>query len=178
MRSDEELMGRVAEGDMAAFGELVERHQDKAWRIAYHYVGDRTEAEDLAQEAFLRILRAAHSFRPSARFTTYLYRVLTNLCLDYGRKKRPSLPGDLPPAESAAVPPDERFRIQERDRAIQAALDLLPDRQRMAVVLRYYEELSLDEIAESMDATYKAVERLLAHARASLASRLQDLLLE
>ncbi len=69
------------------------------------------------------------------------------------------------------APPDARLAAEERDRAIRAALDQLPDRQRMAVVLRYYEDLSLGEIAESMDATYKAVERLLARARASLESR-------
>jgi RNA polymerase sigma-70 factor (ECF subfamily) len=178
MRSDEELMAQVAEGDMAAFGELVERHQERAWRIACHYVGDRAEAEDLAQEAFLRILSASGRYKPSARFTTYLYRVVANLCLDHRRKRRPSLPGDLPHAQSTAGAPDERLRAEERDRAIEAALDLLPDRQRMAAVLRYYEGLSLDEIAEAMDATYKAVERLLARARASLEPRLRHFLEE
>jgi RNA polymerase sigma-70 factor (ECF subfamily) len=174
MRSDEELMGQVARGDMGAFGELAERHQDRAWRIAYHYVGDRSEAEDLAQEAFLRILSAASTYRPSARFTTYLYRVVANLCLDYRRKKRPSSVGEMPARESLTDAPDQRLDAQERGRAIQAALEHLPDRQRMAVVLRYYEGLSLGDLAESMDATYKAVERLLARARASLESHLRS----
>ncbi len=178
MRSDEGLMGQVARGDMAAFGELVRRHQERAWRIAYHYVGDRAEAEDLAQEAFLRILSAAGGYRPSARFTTYLYRVVANLCLDHRRRKRPSLPGDLPTEQGTVGSPDARLAAEERDHLIQAALDRLPNRQRMAVVLRYYEDLSLGEIAESMDATYKAIERLLARARRSLESGLQNLLEE
>ncbi|MFO8007344.1 MAG: sigma-70 family RNA polymerase sigma factor [Candidatus Brocadiia bacterium] len=174
MRSDEELMAEVADGDMDAFGELVRRHQDSAWRIAYHYVGDRAEAEDLAQEAFLKVLDAASGYRPTARFTTYLYRVIANLCIDYHRKKRPDYPGRLPPQQSPLEEPDQHLAQEERDRAIQRALDELPDRQRMATVLRYYEELSLSEIAKAMDTTYKAVERLLARARQSLTGHLGD----
>ncbi len=174
--SDEDLMAEVADGDMDAFGQLVCRHQDAAWRIAYHYVGDRAEAEDLAQEAFLKILDAASGYRPTARFSTYLYRVIANLCIDYHRKKRPDYPGEMPPRESPTDGPPERLKAQERDRAIQRALGELPDRQRMAVVLCYFEGLPLAEIAEAMDTTYKAVERLLARARKSLAPHLAHFL--
>lgn len=174
MPSDRELMLQVADGDMDAFGELVRRHQDAAWRIAYHYVGHRTEAEDLAQEAFLRILDAAQRYRPTARFSTYLYRVVANLCIDYHRKKRPDHPGEMPPQEGTPNGPAERLKAKERARAIQRALDDLPDRQRLATVLRYYEDLPLADIAEAMDTTYKAVERLLARARNSLESHLGD----
>lgn len=166
-------VAEVAEGDMNAFGELVRRHQDSAWRIACHYVGDRAEAEDLAQEAFLKILDAASSYRPRARFSTYLYRVIANLCIDYHRKKRPDYFGEMPPQGSAVDAPDKQLSAAERDRAIQRALDQLPDRQRMAVVLCYFEDLPLAEIAEAMDTTYKAVERLLARARKSLAPHLE-----
>jgi RNA polymerase sigma-70 factor (ECF subfamily) len=175
MANDEELMQAVAGGDIDAFGELVRRHQDSAWRIAYHYLADRTEAEDLAQEAFLKILDAASSYRPTARFSTYLYRVIANLCIDYHRKRRPVYPGDMPTQESPDDAPEEQLSAEERDRRIQRALDDLPARQRMATVLRYYEDLSLWEIAEAMDTTYKAVERLLARARKSLEGPLADL---
>ncbi len=171
--TDEDLMAEVAGGDMDAFGELVRRHQDAAWRIAYHFVGDRGEAEDLAQESLLRILDAAPGYRPSARFTTYLYRVIANLCIDHHRKRRPRYTGEMPPQESRADGPQERLTVQERDRAIEGALDRLPARQRMAVVLCYFEDLPLAEIAEAMDTTYKAVERLLARARKSLAPHLE-----
>ncbi len=174
MPSDEELMQQVAEGDMDAFGELARRHQGSAWRIAYHYVGDRAEAEDLAQEAFLKILDAASSYRPTARFSTYLYRVIANLCIDYHRKKRPDYPGEMPPRESRVGAPDERLSSAERGRAIQQALEELPDRQRMATVLRYFENLSLAQIADTMDTTYKAVEHLLARARESLHGHLEE----
>jgi len=173
MASDEELMQAAAGGDIDAFGELVRRHQDSAWRIAYHYVGDRTEAEDLAQEAFLKILDAASNYRPTARFSTYLYRVIANLCIDYHRKRRPHHPGEMPAQQSPSDAPDARLTAKERDRAVQRALDQLPDRQRMAVVLCYFEDLPLAQIADAMDTTYKAVERLLARARKSLAPHLE-----
>jgi RNA polymerase sigma-70 factor (ECF subfamily) len=173
MRSEEDLMAEVADGDIDAFGELVRRHQDSAWRIAYHYVGDRAEAEDLAQEAFLKVLDAASSYRPTARFSTYLYQVIANLCIDYHRKKRPHYRGDMPPQESLSDEPGTQLKTRERDRAIREALDQLPDRQRMAVVLCYFEDLPLGEIANAMDTTYKAVERLLARARKSLAPHLE-----
>ena len=172
MASDEELMLSAAGGDMEAFGELVLRHQDRAWRTAYHYVANRADAEELAQEAFLRILGAAASYRPSARFTTYLYRVVANLCLDHRRKKRPDRQGDLSRRASSLPSPDAQMEAREREETVRRALDRLPDRQRMAVVLRYYEELPLREIAATMDATPKAVERLLARARECLAAEL------
>src|SRR5947209_7782336 len=90
---DDELMSLVRQGDLAALGELVVRHQHLAWRIAYRFVGDAAEAEDLAQEAFLRILQGASRYRPTAQFATYLSRVLVRLCLDYRQKKRPSYTG-------------------------------------------------------------------------------------
>ena len=174
MESDQELMMQAAEGRMAAFETLVRRHQQRAWRIAYHYLGNRDDAEEVAQQAFLNILEAADSYTPSARFTTYLYRVIANLCMDRTRKRNPSLAEDMPEQRSSEPQPDCRMRNRERDRAIDEALDELTDRQRMATVLRYYEDLSYREIAEAMDATPKAVERLLARARKSLETKLDE----
>ncbi len=172
MRSDRELMQATAEGDMEAFGELVRRHQASAWRIAYHYVADQAKAEDLAQDAFLKILEAAPRYRPTARFATYLYRVIANLCTDWHRKRRPDYAADVSPRPDGAPRPEERLEAEERECAVREALQALPHRQRLAVVLRYYEQLPLADIAEAMDTTYKAVERLLARARKSLEPRL------
>ena len=171
--TDENLMEQVAAGDLEAFGELVRRHQDSAWRIAYHYLGNRAEAEDMAQEAFLKILDAAPRYRHTAQFSTYLYRVIANLCMDYHRKKRPQYVEKMPTQRSRADQPDARLDSAERDRAIQEALEELPSRQRMAVVMCYFEDLTLADIADAMDTTYKAVERLLARGRKSLGSRLK-----
>jgi len=174
MQSDRELMMRVAEGRMEAFETLVRRHQERAWRIAYHYMGDHDDAEEVAQQAFLNILDAAESYNPSAKFTTYLYRVIANLCIDRTRKRSPHLSDDPPEQDSPTPAPDRRMADRERDRAIRNALDELTDRQRMATVLRYYEDLSYREIAATMDATPKAVERLLARARKALGGKLAE----
>jgi RNA polymerase sigma-70 factor (ECF subfamily) len=176
--SSEQLMLAVAEGDLDAFDEIVLRHQKLAWGIAYRFLGDSHEAEDVAQEAFLRILDAGPRYKPSAAFTTYLSRIVTRLCLDHAQKKRP-LPADsLPAVQDVNPSAAERMAVQDRDRAIRAALDRLPSAQRMAVVLRYFEGLDCRAVASAMETTVKSVERLLARARDTLEPLLANLFKE
>ena len=176
MTSDEELMSAVAEGDVDAFDELVRRHQQAALNIAYRFLGDREEAEDLAQEAFLKILDRAGSYRPSARFRTYLYRVLANACLDYRRKKCPALAESLPPVADGADDPAAALERRQRSELVRRAIDVLPARQRMALVLQHYEGLSYEEIAASLRCSRSAVESLLVRAKRTLRDRLKELL--
>ena len=166
----------VRDGDMPAFGQIVLRHQAEAWRAAYRFTGDAAEAEDLAQEAFLRILDAADRYRPTASFRTYLYRVLTRLCLDYRRKKRPIPLNLLHHVASTSPLPSHQTSRDERDALIQDALNALPANHRVAVILRYFEGLSGAEMAEAMGISIKAAERLLARARKALEPRLTHLL--
>jgi RNA polymerase sigma-70 factor, ECF subfamily len=174
--SNEELMMAVRDGDLAAFEQIVVRHQAEAWGVAYRFTGDAAEAEDLAQEAFLRILDAAPRYKPIATFRTYLHRVLTRLCLDHRRKKRPTLADPFPNTADCSSSPSQRASQAERDALIQAALDALPTDYRMAVVLRYFEGLSGTEMAEAMGRSAKAVERLLARAKSALEPQLKGLL--
>jgi RNA polymerase sigma-70 factor (ECF subfamily) len=171
-------MRDVAEGDMDAFDQLVLRHQKLAWGIAYRFLGDAHEAEDIAQEVFLRILDAAPRYKPTAAFTTYLSRIIARLCLDHAQKKRPLPTDSLPVVQDANPSAAERLAVQDRDRAIRAALDRLPPAQRMAVVLRYFEGLDCRSVASAMETTVKSVERLLARARDTLEPLLADLLKE
>ena len=166
--TDEQLMIAVSKGDMGAFEQIVVRYQKLAWRTAYRYTGNTSDAEEIAQEAFLRILDSAQNYRPSAKFSTYLYKVLTNLCLDYYRKKKPLLTNEPFVDKSHAESSSSNLQIQERDQAINQAVDSLPARQRLAVILRYYENLSYAQIAAAMDTSVKATERLLARARERL----------
>lgn len=114
MRGDEELMLAVAEGDLGAFEQIVLRHQNSAWSAAYRFLGDHAEAEDVAQEVFLKILGAAPRYRPTASFRTYLYRVVTRLCLDWARKARPVVANNL--ADTAADDHSTLNEMIERDR--------------------------------------------------------------
>ncbi|MFA4945048.1 MAG: sigma-70 family RNA polymerase sigma factor [Lentisphaeria bacterium] len=171
--SSEELMLGVRDGDLFAFEQLVLRHQAEAWRVAYRFTGDAAEAEDLAQQAFLKVLDAAPRYTATAAFRTYLYQVVTRRCLDHRRKKRPVLMEVLPECATDAPTPGEEADAVERDQCIQSALAALPADYRMAVVLRYFEGLSAAEMAVAMGRSVKAVERLLARARDALAPRLE-----
>jgi RNA polymerase sigma-70 factor, ECF subfamily len=170
--SDEELMLAVAGGDLSAFGQLVSRHQTSAWNAAYRFLGNTADAEDIAQEAFLRILDSADRYRPTASFRTYLYRIVTRLCFDFSRRKRHRRHVELPDFAENRPSPEGVSILGERAAAVRQALDSLPVAQKMAVVLRYYENLGYREIAVILNTTGKGVERLLARARATLEDRL------
>ncbi len=172
---DEELMQQVAGGDLDAFNEIIRRHQHAAWRVAYRFLGDPAGAEDVVQEAFLRILSSAPRYKPSAAFSTYLYHVVSRLCIDSARKKRPVLLGTLPEMVDSSPDPASSLARKDREALVRKAFDALPPRQRMAVILKYYEEMSYGEIALALGTTVKAVERLLGRARTALRARLSHL---
>lgn len=170
--SDEDLIAAVAAGDLGAFDELVVRHQRFVWGVAYRFLGDPAMAEDMAQEAFLKLLEAAPRYRPAAGFRTYLYRIVNRICIDETRKKRPVPAAAVPERPDDSAGPAAAFAARERDAEIRRAMDGLAPRQRMAVILKYYEGASYADIAAAMGITVKAVERLLDHARTALRSRL------
>ena len=174
MPSDEELMLRAAKGDMDAFEELVERHQQSALNIAHRFVGDPARAEDIAQEAFLKVLAGAERYRPAAAFRTYLYNVIWHLCVDYYRMQRPLR---LDAAAAGADPspgPPQAVMARERARRVREAVDALPPRQRMALVLQHFEGMSYDEIAEALECSPSAVDALLVRAKRKLRDALRD----
>ena len=148
-RSDAELLAASGRGDAAALDDLIARHERTALAVAWRFLGDRHEAEDVAQEAFLRIFEAARRHVPAASFTTYLYSVVSRLCMDRARRRRSICP-DEPPEPEPAPPADDVASARERDRAVRAALDRLPARQRMAVVLRHFEGLDYAGVAAAM----------------------------
>lgn len=181
---DNELVKRVARGDDEAFKLLFERHHRLAWSVIYRQLGSVAASEDLVQEAFLRVYRAAPKYEPSAKFSTWFYTVVTNLCLNYKRDRardRLRLVGGDEEGESnaleqlAAVEPDEHGddEAQKRTQAVQQAIAELPENQRMALILSRYEEKSYEEVAEILGVTVAAVKSLTSRARTTLKEKLQ-----
>lgn len=171
---DVDLMHLSAGGDRRAFDEIVARHGAFALRVATRVVRDRLMAEDLVQEAMVRAWSQAQHFDPRrARFTTWLYRIVMNLCIDQGRRVRPvPLPPDFNPVDPAASA-DELIEASERDALLAGAVSELPVNQRAALTLVYDEGLSGAEAARILGLSAKAVERLLARARVHLRERLE-----
>ncbi|MFQ5346234.1 MAG: RNA polymerase sigma factor [Rhodothalassiaceae bacterium] len=173
--SDETLVGRVAVGDRMAFALLVRRHADRFLAMAERVLGDRTEAEDVLQDAFSRFWVHAGRFDPkAARFTTWFYRVVANACTDRLRRRgrtRP-LPEGWDTADEGTVGAEAAIAQTQQAVAVRRALDGLPARQRLAVTLCYYEDLTNREAADILGVSVKALESLLVRARRQLRTTL------
>jgi RNA polymerase sigma-70 factor, ECF subfamily len=175
---DREVLARVAAGDGDAFGDLVERHQERLLRLCERLLGDREEARDAAQEAFLRAFRKAGSFRPRGQVYTWLYRIAVNHCLNRLRRRR--LVRFLPFAgadegEAAAFDPADgapdpaaALTARRRWRATRQAIAALPPSQRAVLVLVRFEGLSYREVAAALGITLGAVESRLFRAMRNL----------
>ncbi|MCU1736180.1 MULTISPECIES: RNA polymerase sigma factor [Pseudomonas] len=175
---DVELLARIGNKEPAAVNEMVSRKLPRLLALASRILGDADEAKDVAQESFLRIWRQAANWRSGeARFDTWLHRVVLNLCHDRlrKRKERP-LEDDEPGNElvDSAPRPDEELEATARSEQMAAALAALPDRQREAIVLQYYQELSNIEAAALMNISVDALESLLSRARRNLRSYLAE----
>ena len=184
--SSEDLMTRIAKGDADALEILVNRHQTSVLNLIYRFIGDRTQAKDLAQEVFIRVWQATKTYKPEAKFTTWLYRITTNLCLnelksarrrkwfsfnrsdeDGGHTFEETLADSAPSAEDLLL-------SKERSRRISDALQNLPENQRMAMILKRYDDLSYQEIGQIIGCSVSAVESLLVRAKRTLQEKLKN----
>ena len=184
---DVRLMGLVSAGDAAAFEQLVERHQRLVVGTIARMLGNNSDAEDIAQQVFVRVWRSAKRYVPRARFTTWLLKITRNLVFNELRRRsrHPQVPlqaesdeEERPPKDEHAMAPDASLLEQELQQAIDVAIRNLPETQRMAVILRRYEELSYEEIAETLGQSVSAVKSLLFRARTELRSSLSRYLTE
>ncbi|SOB90970.1 RNA polymerase ECF family sigma subunit [Rhodobacter sp. JA431] len=173
--SDEALLVLYGNGDGAAARALVARLGPVAFRVAFRMLGDRTEAEDLAQEAMLRLWKIASEWRTGeAKVSTWIYRVTTNLATDRLRRRRGVGLDEAPEVADGAASALEGLIAHDRAAALEMALAQLPARQRQAVVLRHLEGLSNPEIAEAMEIGVEAVESLTARGKRALAALLAE----
>lgn len=171
---EREVLDGCRRGDPGAQRVLFERYRDRVFSISLHFLkGDEAGAQDATQEVFVKVFRAAATFRQDARFATWLYRVTANVCMDeLRRRRRLLLFGDVPPTLHPAVDAAEPV---EPDADIARALGRLSPKLRMTVLLRYFEDLSYDQIAEALGVTSGTVASRLNRAHAILANELAHL---
>ncbi len=174
--SDEALMARVARGDRRAYQQLARRHLPAMLGLARRILGNAADAEDVAQEAMLRVWTHAPRWQPLAAFRTWLTRVVVNLCLD--RKRRAPWVALEAAGEIQDPTPDAGVRAEadERERSLTAAIGELPARQRTAIMLTYSEGMSNAQVAELLDTTVSAVETLLVRGKQNLRRALGHLI--
>ena len=179
---DVRLMSLAAEGDTTAFEQLVERHQRMVVGTVGRMLGTNSDAEDIAQQVFVRVWKNLKRYEPRAKFTTWLLKITRNLVFNELRRRsrHPAVPlqsetdeEERPLKDEHAASPDATLLEHELQEAVDAAIAQLPETQRMAVILRRYEELSYEEIAEALDQSVSAVKSLLFRARTELRDNLK-----
>lgn len=180
-------MDRVKQGDMEALRELIEAHQGRVIGTVARMLGDDADAEDIAQQVFIRVWNSAARYEPSAKFTTWLFTITRNLVFNEVRRRRRHPTASLEREEddrpfqaedTNAKSPSAVLLDTEMQTAIQTAIDSLPEVQRMAVILRRYQDVSYEEIATILKLSVPAVKSVLFRARIELRERLKQYLEE
>lgn len=173
-------MLRVRDDDMEAYTLLVQRYQQRVVNTVYRYTGDGPGADDLAQEVFIKVFKARKTWQPVAKFSTWLFRIVTNLCLNEirNRKHRPGLSLDDNPLLDPGQDDPALLETSRRELAlaVRKALDALPENQRLAVVLNKWEDQSYEQIGEAMNLSVPAVKSLLFRARQAMKESLEKFL--
>ena len=165
---DREAIEACQRGDREAFDRLVQRYQRDVYRLCYRYLNNHEDADDVAQEVFLRAYRAIGRFRGESAFSTWLYRIAVNACLNFRSARRPTameVPEAIPDPRPSAQSHVER---NERSRQVRDAVSRLPEKQRATVILKVYHDLTHEEVAGILGATVGTVKANLFHALANL----------
>lgn len=173
---DRLLVQAALTGDQVAFGELVTRYQSAVYNMASRMLGDPTDAEDAAQEVFVRAWNQLHTFHLDRRFSTWLLSIASHHCIDVLRRRKPSAPldGVALYVQSNEPEPDELVLRDEQREMVQGLINSLPDKYRAVTLLRYYGDLSYDEISQATGLSESAVKTQLHRARRMLAGRLLE----
>jgi RNA polymerase sigma-70 factor, ECF subfamily len=178
-KDDEELVALIQDGNQQAFSVLVQRHTERFYRLAYRYLQNKEAAEDIVQDAFVKLWEDPGRWQAERnnKFTTWFYRVVVNLCLDWQKKKKPLELGDQ---ELSIVddrePPDIAILRTEKQNILEKEIAALPERQRTALNLCFDEGLSNQEAAEIMGLKLKALQSLVMRAKTTLKERLKNYL--
>jgi RNA polymerase sigma-70 factor (ECF subfamily) len=174
-KDDHELLALIQDGNGQAFATLVERHTERFYRLAYRYLQSKAAAEDVVQDAFLKLWENPAIWQPerNSKFTTWFYRVVVNLCLDLQKRKKPvTLDEELPFIDDREPVDETMMRIQEQ-KALEKEIAALPERQRTALNLCFAEGLSNQEAADVMGVKLKALQSLIMRAKTTLKERMK-----
>jgi RNA polymerase sigma-70 factor (ECF subfamily) len=174
-KDDHELLALVQDGNSQAFAALVERHTERFYRLAFRYLQNKESAEDVVQDAFLKLWENPALWQPerNSKFTTWFYRVVVNLCLDLRKRKRPDALDDETSVIDEREPADETMIRAQEQKALEKAIGALPERQRTALNLCFGEGLTNQEAAEVMGLNLKALQSLIMRAKTTLKQRMK-----
>lgn len=181
---ESQLVKLALKGDQAAFAELVELYQEKLFHMAYRMLNNRQEAEDVVQEAFLRVYNNLERYNDAMKFSTWIYRIATNLCIDRLRKRKPiySLDAESSDYEGldgySMIPSDDRtpeseLLLSETQRIIHQAIDTLPPKYKTVMILRYIHELSLQEVGDILNMPVTTIKTRVHRGREFLRKKLE-----
>ncbi|MNJ54322.1 ECF RNA polymerase sigma factor SigW [compost metagenome] len=181
---DTRLVKLARKGDQVAFAELVDLYKDRLFHLAYRMLSNRHEAEDIVQETFLRVYKNWHRYDEKQKFSTWIYRIATNLCIDRLRKRKPSyyLDAEMNDQDGldgyTLIPGDERtpeseYLLSETQQIIHKAIEGLPAKYKSVIVLRYLQEMSLQEIGEVLDMPVTTVKTRVHRGREFLRKKLE-----
>ncbi len=176
LNEEQNWLEQARRGDQTAFGKLIEAYQRPVYNLAYRMLNNSGEAEEAAQEAFIRAYTRLHTYNPDHKFSTWMLSITSNYCIDLIRKRRAlllSIDEPLPPhpalMSDGQKGPEAQMEMSEQQDMVQSLLQELPEDYRQTVVLRYWHEMSYEEIAEMMDTTVSAIKSRLFRARRQLA---------
>jgi RNA polymerase sigma-70 factor (ECF subfamily) len=185
LNGEEILIDKIKKGDVESFNILVEKYQKQVFNIAYRFVGNYEDANDIAQETFLKVYRSIKSFRKEASFKTWLYHITTNVCKDELRKKKKTklVSLDAPVSgndgqeferqfESSVLSPEEKYAIKEEQKFVQKIINSLPEDYRIVLVFRELQELSYQEISDILNCSIGTVKSRLNRGRKQLKEKM------
>jgi RNA polymerase sigma-70 factor (ECF subfamily) len=177
-KDDHELLALVQEGSHPAFAELVKRHTERFYRLAFRYLQNRDAAEDIVQEAFLKLWEDPGKWHAdkNTKFTTWFYRVVVNLCLDWQKRKRPGELNEEIPLADERETADQALLRHEEQSVLEKEIAALPERQRIALNLCFDEGLSNQDAADAMGINLKALQSLIMRAKTTLRERMKNYL--
>ncbi len=179
---DERLIARCAAGDQQAFALLVSHYQTQVYNLAWRYLGEAEDAKDATQEAFIKVYHALPKYQGQAKFSTWLYRIVANTCIDHLRRRRPYLSLDAPRSDddesgwdlaSDEPSPEQQIERQELRALVQSQVEDLPPKYRMVVTLYHLQGMTYQEIAQVLDLPVRTVETQLYRAKGMLRERLR-----